>query len=583
MLRTHTCGELYSQHIGISVTLCGWVQRVRNKGSLIWIDVRDRYGLTQLVVEEGITPPDVIVQAKSIGREYVIQVTGNVIERSAKNLHLPTGDIEIAVHTLRVLNTAKTPPFLIENVTDGGEDLRMQYRYLDLRRPILQQHFLLRQQVYNQVRTYLTQNQFVEIETPLLIKSTPGGARDFLVPSRLHPEAFYALAQSPQVFKQLLMVAGFDRYYQIAKCFRDEDFRADRQPEFTQIDCELSFVEQADILELFEGFIRYIFKTVRQVELGPFPRMTYAEAMAKYGTDKPDLRLGMPLVDLTGLVKEGSNFVLFQQAESILAICVKGGSQQTRSQLDQWVTFIKKAPPMVGGLVYVKCLPGGRYASSVDKFYTQEQLALWAERLQAMPGDLLLIVAGDTEFTQLALGDLRLVIRDDLQLVQSDQHCPLWVVDFPLFEWNGQEGLYVARHHPFTAPHPDDIALLAAQPGMVRACAYDLVINGIEVGGGSMRIYERTLQEKIFQLLGLSPEAIQAQFGFLTEAFEYGAPPHGGIAFGLDRLCAILGCESSIRPFIAFPKNHAGRDVMMQAPSPITPEQLAEIGLAGKS
>ena len=578
MLRTHTCGELRLQHIGISVTLCGWVQKIRNKGSLVWIDLRDRYGITQLILEEHITAPEILSQVQHIGREYVIQATGSVIERSAKNPSMPTGDIEIEVKSLTILNAAKTPPFLIEEQTDGGEELRMQYRYLDLRRPPLQKNLLLRQLVAQHARTYLEQHHFVDVETPLLIKSTPGGARDFVVPSRIHPQQFYALPQSPQVFKQLLMVAGLDRYYQIAKCFRDEDFRADRQPEFTQIDCELSFVTQTDILHIFEKFTQYIFEATIQVRLDKFPCITYAEAMQKYGTDKPDIRFGMSLVELTELVWD-SDFPLFKQAKLVSGICVKNCANYTRKQLDELAEHTKKLNLATSGLVYVKCLDDGSFSSPVSKFYDSEQLALWAKSMQAAPGDLLLILAGETEATQIALGSLRLKLRDDLNLVSKNEFAPLWIVDFPLLEWNEVSQCYASRHHPFTSPKQEDIELLSTKPETVRANAYDLVINGMEIGGGSIRIHECALQEQIFNVLGFSEEEAKQQFGFLTDAFGYGAPPHGGIAFGFDRLCAILGGEESIRPFIAFPKNNAGRDVMMKAPSAITEQQISELGI----
>jgi aspartyl-tRNA synthetase len=578
MLRTHTCGELRLEQAGLSVTLCGWVQKIRNKGSLVWIDLRDRYGTTQLILAEHVTASEILAQVQHIGREYVIQATGTVIERSAKNPSMPTGDIEIEVKSLTILNTAKTPPFLIEEETDGGEELRMQYRYLDLRRPPLQKNLLLRQLVAQHARAYLEQHHFVDVETPLLIKSTPGGARDFVVPSRIHHQQFYALPQSPQVFKQLLMVAGLDRYYQIAKCFRDEDFRADRQPEFTQIDCELSFVTQADILHIFEEFIQYIFEATIQVRLGKFTCMTYAEAMQKYGTDKPDLRFGMPFIELTDLVRN-SDLPLFKQAKLVAGICVKGCADYTRKQLDELAVYIKKLDFATSGLVYVKYLADGSFNSPVSKFYKDEQLALWAKSMQASPGDLLLILAGETEPTQTALGALRLKLRDDLNLASKNEFAPLWVVDFPLLEWNEETQRYASRHHPFTSPKQEDIELLSTKPETVRANAYDLVINGMEIGGGSIRIHERALQEQIFAVIGFSTEEAKQQFGFLTDAFEYGAPPHGGIAFGFDRLCAILGGEESIRPFIAFPKNNAGRDVMMKAPSAISEEQIKELGI----
>lgn len=578
MLRTHTCGELRLAQVGLHVTLCGWVQKIRNKGSLIWIDLRDRYGITQLILEEHVTQPDILKKAQTIGREYVLQATGIVVERTAKNPHLLTGDIEIEIKGLTILNTAKTPPFLIEAETDGGEELRMEYRYLDLRRPPLQKNLLFRQLVTKHTRAYLEQHHFIDVETPLLIKSTPGGARDFVVPSRMHPHQFYALPQSPQVFKQLLMVAGFDRYYQIAKCFRDEDFRADRQPEFTQIDCELSFITQEDILNFFEGFIQYLFETTIQVQLDKFPRITYAEAMQKYGSDKPDLRFGMPIVEITELVK-GTDFPLFNGAKLAAGICVKGCADYTRKQLDQLIEFVKNLKLATSGLVYVKYLADGSFNSSVQKFYNDTQITSWAKTMQAVPGDLLLILAGEEEPTQTALGALRLKLRDDLGLVYKNEFAPLWVVDFPLLEWCPDTERYVAKHHPFTSPKEEDIPLLSTNPAVVRANAYDLVINGVEVGGGSIRIYERSLQEQIFKVLGFSSEEIKDKFGFLTDAFEYGAPPHGGIAFGFERLCAILGGEDSIRPFIAFPKNNAGRDMMMKAPSLISDNQIKELGI----
>ena len=579
MLRTHTCGELRLEQVGLRVTLCGWVQKIRNKGSLVWIDLRDRYGITQLILEEQVTAPEILAQVQKLGREYVIQAEGVVVERSAKNPHLLTGDIEIEVKRLTVLNTAKTPPFLIEAETDGGEELRMEYRYLDLRRPPLQKNLLFRQLVTQYTRAYLERHHFVDVETPLLIKSTPGGARDFVVPSRLHLQQFYALPQSPQVFKQLLMVAGLDRYYQIAKCFRDEDFRADRQPEFTQIDCELSFVTQEDILPFFESFMKYLFEATMQVKLDKFPCMTYAEAMQKYRSDKPDLRFGMPIVEITHLVRN-SDFSLFNQTKLVAGICVTGCGDYTRKQLDALAEFVKSHSLATSGLVYVKYLLDGSFSSSVNKFYDEAQLALWAKAMQAVPGDLLLILAGEVEPTQTALGTLRLKLRDELALVSKDQFSPLWVVDFPLLEWDRTTQRYVAKHHPFTSPKQEDIPLLTTAPELVRANAYDLVINGVEVGGGSIRIHERSLQEQVFKVLGFSAEEIKEKFGFLTDAFEYGAPPHGGIAFGFDRLCAILGGEDSIRPFIAFPKNNAGRDMMMKAPSTISEQQIKELGIS---
>ena len=578
MTRTHTCGELRLENVGLAVTLCGWVQRVRNKGGLLWLDLRDRYGITQLIFEEGVTAPALLQQARELGREYVVGVQGRVIARSAKNPQMPTGDIEVQVQTLALLNAAKTPPFLVEAETDGGEELRMQYRYLDLRRLPLQNNLILRHQVMQQTRTYLNQRQFLEIETPMLVKSTPEGARDFVVPSRSQPGQFYALPQSPQTFKQLLMVAGFDRYYQLVRCFRDEDLRADRQPEFTQIDCELSFVAQEDILAIFEGLVQYLFQSFLHTELPQFPRMSYAQAMRLYGTDKPDLRFSMPFVELTHLVQQ-QGFRVFDEATLVVGICAQGCAGYTRKQLDQLTDFVKQ--PQVGahGLVYVKYNPDGSLKSSVDKFFSPAQLATWVEASQAQPGDLLLILAGEPQATRKALAALRLQLGDELGLRDNKQFAPLWVVDFPLLAWDPVAQRYQALHHPFTAPQPDDIPLLEEKPEAVRAQAYDLVINGVEIGGGSIRICNRTVQEKLLHNLGFSPEAAVQQFGFLLDALEYGAPPHGGIALGFDRLCALLGGDESIRSFIAFPKNNAGRDVMLQAPAPISKEQLQELGI----
>ncbi|MEM9416834.1 MAG: aspartate--tRNA ligase [Bacteroidota bacterium] len=578
MTRTHTCGELRLENVGNEVTLCGWVQRIRNKGGLLWLDLRDRYGITQLIFEEGVTDSTLLEQARSLGREYVVQVQGKVIERSAKNSQLPTGEVEVQVIGLEVLNMAKTPPFLIEEATDGGEELRMQYRYLDLRRPPLQKNLILRHQVMQQIRTYLNEQQFLEIETPMLIKSTPEGARDFVVPARLQPGQFYALPQSPQTLKQLLMVAGFDRYYQLVRCFRDEDLRADRQPEFTQLDCELSFVDQEDVLSIFEGLMRYLFQHLKHMELPEFPRMTYAEAMRLYGSDKPDLRFGMPFGELTHLA-QGQGFSVFDEAKLVVGICAPGCAGYTRKQLDALTDFVQQ--PQVGakGLVYVKCNPDGSFKSSVDKFFSPTQLTAWAEVLQAQPGDLMLVLAGEPMLTRQALSALRLHVGDALGLRDRKQLAPLWVVDFPLLEWDAETERYHALHHPFTAPQPADMHLLAEQPATVRAQAYDLVINGVEIGGGSIRISQQEVQEKVLQLLGFSPEEAVQQFGFLLEALTYGAPPHGGIAWGLDRLCALLGGDESIRSFIAFPKNNAGRDVMLQAPAPLSPAQLQELGI----
>ncbi len=584
MLRTHTCGELRLEHASRTVTLTGWVQRVRDKGGVLWIDLRDRYGLTQLIFKEGETDTSVMEQAQQIGREYVLEATGQVIERYAKNPNMPTGDIEIEVTELNVLNAAKTPPFTIEDESDGGEDLRMKYRYLDLRRGPVRQKLQLRHRMMQHTRTYLDQQQFIEVETPVLIKSTPEGARDFVVPSRMHPGEFYALPQSPQTFKQLLMVSGFDRYFQIVKCFRDEDLRADRQPEFTQIDCEMSFVTQEDILDTFEGLTKYLFQEVKGVEIeggaAPhrFPRMSYDEAMRLYGNDKPDTRFEMTFVELNE-VAQGQGFNVFDQAELVVGIRVPGAASYTRKQLDALTDFVRR--PQIGakGLVYVKCNADGTFKSSVDKFYDQDALGRWAEAMNAEAGDLLLVLSGDTDRTRRALSELRLHMGNELELRDPSVYKPLWVVDFPLLEWDEDSQRYHAMHHPFTSPKPEDITKLDSDPKAVRANAYDLVINGVEIGGGSIRIHDRELQKLMFQHLGFSDEEAQAQFGFLMEAFEYGAPPHGGIAFGFDRMCALFDGADSIRDYIAFPKNNAGRDVMIDTPSPISKEQLGELGI----
>lgn len=578
MLRTHTCGALRPTHVGTSVTLCGWVHRIRDKGGLLWIDLRDRYGITQLILAEGTTPSALLLQARALGREYVIQVTGDVVERSAPNPQLATGDIEVQVQQLKVLNAAQTPPFTIEVDTDGGEELRMQYRYLDLRRRPMQDHLQLRHQVMQQTRHYLNERQFLEIETPMLIKSTPEGARDFVVPSRMHPGQCYALPQSPQTFKQLLMVAGYDRYYQIVKCFRDEDLRADRQPEFTQIDCELSFVTQEDILHCFEGLVQHLFQQIRQQILPPFARITYQEAMQRYGTDKPDMRFGMPLVTLTNAV-QGQGFGVFDSAEQVLGICATNCAHYTRKQIDALTDFVKQPQLGAQGLVYIKCLPDRSFKSSIDKFFDQATLSACATAMQAQPGDLLLLLAGPAETTRQASAALRLRLGHDLGLCKPDTWAPIWVTDFPLLEWSADAKRYQARHHPFTAPQEQDVALLDTQPAAVRAHAYDLVVNGVEVGGGSIRIADRTLQAKMLTLLGFSPEEATQQFGFLLEALTYGAPPHGGIAIGLDRLCALLAGEEAIRSFIAFPKNNAGRDLMLRAPAPLSATQWQELSL----
>jgi aspartyl-tRNA synthetase len=578
MLRTHTCGELRITHAGQPVSLTGWVQRQRDKGSILWIDLRDRYGITQLFFEEGSTPAALMRAAREVGREYVIQAKGIVAERLSKNDKLSTGDIEVKVTELVVLNTAKTPPFTIEDNTDGGDELRMKYRYLDLRRNPVRESLQLRHKVAQQTRAYLDTQNFIEVETPVLIKSTPEGARDFVVPSRIHNGEFYALPQSPQTFKQLLMVSGFDRYYQIVKCFRDEDLRADRQPEFTQIDCEMSFITQEDILSTFEGLIRHLFKTVKNIDMPSVPRMTYDEAMKLYGSDKPDTRFEMKFVEIKELTA-GKNFQVFDSAEMVVGICAKGCAEYTRKQLDELTEYVKR--PQVGakGMVYVQCKADGTYKSSVDKFYTADDLKAWASKFNAQPGDLLLILSGETNSVRKQLSELRLLMGDKLGFRDKNKFSALWVIDFPLLEWDEEAKRYHAMHHPFTSPKPEDIALLDTKPGDVRANAYDMVINGTEVGGGSIRIHDRATQAMMFSHLGFTPEEAKKQFGFLLEAFEFGAPPHGGIAFGFDRLCSIFGGADSIRDFIAFPKNNAGRDVMIDSPSTISAEQLKELGI----
>ena len=581
MLRTHTCGELRKENIGQKVTLCGWAQRQRDKGGVVWIDLRDRYGVTQLIFEEGVTETSLIEKAKTTGREFVLKATGEVVERYAKNDKMPTGDIEIRVETLDFLNASATPPFTVEDETDGGEDLRMKYRYLDIRRNPIRKKLELRHLMMQKVREYLNNEQFVEVETPYLIKSTPEGARDFVVPSRMNENEFYALPQSPQTFKQLLMVAGMDRYFQIVKCFRDEDLRADRQPEFTQIDCEMSFVEQEDILQTFEGMTKFLYKEIKGIELEDFQRLTYDEAIEKYGSDKPDLRFGMEFVDLSSLT-QGNGFVVFDNAELVVGINAEGCAGYTRKQLDALTDFVKK--PQIGakGLVYVKCNEDGSFKSSVDKFFDQGALQRWAEKFEAQPGDLLLILAGEARQTRNALNELRLEMGAQLGLRDKEKVAAAWILDFPLLEWDEETNRYHAMHHPFTSPKPEDISKLASDPGAVRANAYDMVINGVEAGGGSIRIHDRELQARMFEVLGFSKEEAEAQFGFLMGAFEYGAPPHGGIAYGFDRLCAIMAGEQSIRDFIAFPKNNSGRDVMIDSPSAISDEQLDELKIALK-
>ena len=576
MQRTHTCGELRIAHVGENVLLNGWVQRVRDKGGMIWIDLRDRYGVTQLIFEEKSTDKKVIELAKSLGREYVISAAGKVIERVSKNPNLPTGEVEISVNSLTILNKAKVPPFIIEDETDGGEDLRMKYRYLDLRRNTVRLKLELRHKMMQETRKYLDNQKFMEVETPVLIKSTPEGARDFVVPSRIHPGSFYALPQSPQTFKQLLMVSGFDRYFQIVKCFRDEDLRADRQPEFTQIDCEMSFIDQEDIMQIFEGLVKHLWKSLKGIDLDDFSIMSFEDAMKNYGNDKPDIRFEMKFVEMNSLVKD-SGFMVFDKAELIVGIKAEGCAAYTRKQLDALTDWVKR--PQVGakGMVYVKCNEDGSFKSSIDKFFSAEQLKTWAVKFNAKPGDLLLILAGEEDATRFALSELRLKLGDELGLRNKDEFKGLWVVDFPLLEWDEESKRYHAMHHPFTSPKKEDIQFLKSDPGKVKANAYDMVINGVEVGGGSIRIYDREIQKQMFSVLGFSDDEAKEQFGFLMDAFEYGAPPHGGIAFGFDRLCALIGGSDSIRDYIAFPKNNSGRDVMIDSPSMISDEQLKEL------
>src|SRR5574343_1681952 len=579
MYRSHNCGELRMEHAGKVVTLSGWVAKRRDFGAMTFVDLRDRYGITQLSFNEAYNQ-DLLNVARGLGREYVIQVTGTVTERSNKNPKIPTGDVEIIVESMNILNVSLTPPFTIEEDPDGGDDIRMQYRYLDLRRDNVRQNLILRHQVAKHVRQYLDQLNFIEVETPVLIKSTPEGARDFVVPSRMNPGQFYALPQSPQTFKQLLMVSGFDRYYQIVKCFRDEDLRADRQPEFTQIDCEMSFVEQEDILNMFEGLVKHLFKNVKGIDIESLPRMTYADAMKYYGSDKPDTRFEMKFVELNDVVK-GKNFPVFDNAELVVGICAKGCAEYTRKQLDELTDFVKR--PQIGatGLVYARVNADGSIKSSVDKFYDEAALKLWAEKCNAQPGDLILVLAGQADKTRKALNELRLEMGTRLGLRDKNTFSCLWVVDFPLLEFNEDENRYFAMHHPFTSPKPEDIHLLGdfEKLGDVRANAYDMVINGVEVGGGSVRIYNKQLQARMFEVLGFTPEEAQHQFGFLMDAFQYGAPPHAGIAFGFDRLCSLFGGADSIRDFIAFPKNNSGRDTMIDAPSTIDEKQLRELNI----
>jgi aspartyl-tRNA synthetase len=577
MLRSHTCGELSIANQGVEVTLCGWVQKSRDLGGLTFIDLRDRYGLTQLAFNMDFNA-DLCTAARKLGREFVIKATGVVKERESKNTKIPTGEIEIVVSSFEILNEAITPPFTIEEQTDGGDDLRMKYRYLDLRRSNVRANLELRHRMAIETRNYLDAQRFLEVETPVLIKSTPEGARDFVVPSRMNQGQFYALPQSPQTFKQLLMVAGFDRYYQIVKCFRDEDLRADRQPEFTQIDCEMSFIEREDILQTFEGLVHHLFKKVKGVEIGQLPRMSYADAMKYYGCDKPDTRFDMKFVELNEVVR-GKDFKVFDDAELVVGINAKGCAEYTRKQLDELTDFVKK--PQIGatGLVYARVNNDGTIKSSVDKFYDAESLQQWATSMGAVAGDLILILAGPANKTRKAMNELRLEMGTRLGLRDKNTFSCLWVVDFPLLEYNEEVNRYFAMHHPFTSPLPEDMSLLDSDPGQVRANAYDMVINGVEVGGGSIRIYNKALQAQMFSLLGFTKEEAQEQFGFLMNAFEFGAPPHGGIAFGFDRLCSLFGGSESIRDFIAFPKNNSGRDVMIDAPSVIHDEQLKELGI----
>jgi aspartyl-tRNA synthetase len=575
MLRTHTCGQLNISNLGKTITLCGWVQKSRDLGGTTFIDVRDRYGLTQLVLNTD-TDANLREAGRQLGREFVIKVTGKVVERSNKNTKIATGEIEITVTELEILNAAKIPPFLIEDETDGGEELRAKYRYLDLRRNPIRQNLVLRHKMAQEIRKYLDGLDFIEVETPVLIKSTPEGARDFVVPSRMNPGEFYALPQSPQTFKQLLMVSGFDRYFQIVKCFRDEDLRADRQPEFTQIDCEMSFITQEDILNIFEGLTRHLFSTVKGLELGDFPRMQYADAMRLYGSDKPDTRFGMEFVELNDIVK-GKGFSIFDNAELVVGINAKGCASYTRKQLDELTEWLKR--PQIGatGLIYCRYNTDGTLKSSVDKFYSEDELTNWAASFEAEQGDLILILAGQTDKVRKQLNELRLEIGGRLGLRDKNKFAPLWVLDFPLLEWDEESERFHAMHHPFTSPKPEDIALLDTDPKNVRANAYDLVINGTEIGGGSIRIHDRELQALMFKHLGFSKEEAQKQFGFLMDAFEYGAPPHGGIAFGFDRLTSIFAGLDSIRDVIAFPKNNSGRDVMIDSPSTIAEAQMNEL------
>jgi aspartyl-tRNA synthetase len=579
MYRTHNCGELRLSDSNTKVTLCGWVQKSRDKGFMVWIDLRDRYGITQLIFDEQRSSKELFNKAKSIGREFVIQVSGEVIERSSKNSNIPTGDVEILVSDLKILNISKTPPFTIENKTDGGEELRMKYRYLDIRREKIKNKLIFRHTVSSEIRNYLSSKDFIDVETPYLIKSTPEGARDFVVPSRMNSGEFYALPQSPQTFKQLLMVGGLDRYFQIVKCFRDEDLRADRQPEFTQIDCEMSFVEQEDILNTFEGLTKHLLKTIKGLDIDKFPRITYDEAISKYGSDKPDIRFGMEFGELNS-VSQHKDFNVFNSAELVVGISVPGGNTFTRKEIDKHVDWVKR--PQIGalGMIYVRCNEDGTFKSSVDKFYDQKDLGNWAKITKANKGDLIFILSGDKNKVRTQLSALRLELAQNLNLRNPEEFAPLWVTDFPLLEWDEESKKFHAMHHPFTSPKLDQIDLLKSKPEEVKANAYDLVINGNEIGGGSIRIHDKNIQSLMLKHLGFSDEQAKEQFGFLMNAFEYGAPPHGGIALGLDRLVAILDGEESIKDYIAFPKNNSGKDVMINAPSKLSKEQLDELSLA---
>ena len=578
MYRSHNCGELRISNLEQEVSLSGWVQKVRDKGFFIWIDLRDRYGITQLILDKERSSNEIFDLGKTIGREYVIQVKGSVIERSSKNPKIKTGEIEVLVSELVILNSSKTPPFTIEDQTDGGEELRMKYRYLDIRRPALKNNLILRHRITQEVRKYLSDKMFLEIETPYLIKSTPEGARDFVVPSRMNGGEFYALPQSPQTFKQLLMVAGLDKYFQIVKCFRDEDLRADRQPEFTQIDCEMSFVNQDDVLNSFEGLIKHLFSSIKNIKLDKFPRMSYDEAIKNYGTDKPDLRYEMKFIELNDITQH-KDFNIFNSAELVVGFVVKSGNSFSRKDLDKYTDWVKRPQIGASGLVYMRVQDDGTYKSSVDKFYDESDLKQWANISDAKAGDILFILCGDSENVRKQLGALRVHVADNLNLKDPEQFTPLWVVDFPLLEWDEESNSYHAMHHPFTSPKSEHIELIDSDPSAVRADAYDLVLNGNEIGGGSIRIHDKKIQQKMFDCLGFSKEEAEKQFGFLMNAFEYGAPPHGGIAFGLDRIVALMGGQEIIRDFIAFPKNNSGRDIMIDSPSTISDEQMKELQL----